>query len=238
MFMGFPFLYYTDILTFWSRLTIRYKLHTHGTQITSDEMQIIDNKWTHLQQHINVFEHQADSFLLHQRYPDTSDIPPLNDYDQYDLADNPYAIGIGKEQSKTLSFDSIYRSSDGSGMENAHPEDHLILLLSTLGWDWCITNGAKSLAVKEAKLHHAQAHGAIHCIHLALGFKSAVFRTQVRTVRPNRPRHVHGTIFTVWTQLSMNMCAFTAWLVTHSGISIRLIRQVQSSHSSTTKIFK
>jgi hypothetical protein len=37
----------------------------------------------------------------------------------------------------------------------------------------------KSLAAKEAKLRHAQAGDSIHRIRLALGFKSALFRTQV-----------------------------------------------------------
>ena len=73
------------------------------------------------------------------------------------------------------------RTSDGSGRDHMNPEDLLILLPSTLKWKWCIDHGVKSLAVKEARLWIAQANESIHKICLALGFKSDIFHTQVKT---------------------------------------------------------
>ena len=74
---------------------------------------------------------------------------------------------------------AINRSSDGSGMDMLHPEDHPILLPSSLGWEWCVSHGVQALAGKEAQLRLAQANDSIHRICLALGFKSALLRTQV-----------------------------------------------------------
>ncbi|KAI0257707.1 hypothetical protein BC834DRAFT_848761, partial [Gloeopeniophorella convolvens] len=77
------------------------------------------------------------------------------------------------------------------------PEDVNIMLPLTLGWTWCLYHGAKSLAVKEAKLRVAQAHDAIHKIRLALGFKSSLIRTRVRTAKSQKTKKsawssVHG----------------------------------------------
>jgi hypothetical protein len=65
-------------------------------------------------------------------------------------------------------------------MQIVNAEDLPILLPSSLGRDWCVTHGVQSLADKEVQLRRAQANDAIHRICLALGFKSALFRTQVR----------------------------------------------------------
>ena len=80
------------------------------------------------------------------------------------------------------------RTSDGSGMDHINPEDLPILLPSTLGWKWCVFNGVKALAAKEAQLWVAQANESIHRIRLALGFKSAIFRTQVRTANSQQKK--------------------------------------------------
>ena len=69
--------------------------------------------------------------------------------------------------------------SDGSGIDSLNPEDHPILLPSSLGWKWCHSHVAKSVAEREAQLHYSQANDSIHQICLALGFKSAIFHTQV-----------------------------------------------------------
>ena len=152
-------------------------------------MQTIDNRRTHLQQLIDMFEHQADSFLLHQQPIDPSDVPPMDNYDQYDHVDNPdHVSGKAKEHTQFTSPNPISTASDGSGMESANPEDHPIILPSSLGWDWCVNNGAQFLASKEARLRHAQANGSIHRIRLALGFKSALFRTQVRTAKTQQTK--------------------------------------------------
>jgi hypothetical protein len=171
-----------------SRLAIRYHLRSQGSRITAHELQTIDNRRTRLQEQIDLFDRQVNLFLLHQRPIDTSDIPPLGNYDQYDHADDPDAAGKSKERPQSPSPNPISRVSDGSGMDIFSPEDHPIILPSSLGWDWCIKNGVKSLAVKEAQLRHAQANGAIHCIRLALGFKSALFRTQVRTAKTQQTK--------------------------------------------------
>ncbi|KAI0257980.1 hypothetical protein BC834DRAFT_837287, partial [Gloeopeniophorella convolvens] len=90
---------------------------------------------------------------------------------------------------------SVRDGDDGSA--SVFPEDVNIMLPSTLGWTWCLHHGAKSLAVKEAKLRVAQAHDAIHKIRLALGFKSSLIRTRVRTAKSQKTKKsawssVHG----------------------------------------------
>jgi hypothetical protein len=160
-----------------SRLAIRYQLRSHGSKLTTDEAQIIENKRSRLQKLIDMFEHQADSFL----HTDDSPVSPLDDYDEYDHIDeviNSRSKGI-THTGPTTHRPSTH-TSDGSGMESLNPEDLPILLPSSLGWDWCVKHGVKSLAVKEARLRRAQANESIHKIRLALGFKSALFRTQVR----------------------------------------------------------
>ena len=55
-----------------------------------------------LQQLIDMFEHQADSFIP-QDYSGDSDIPSLEDYDQYDHVDNPDSdSGKGKAQARSV----------------------------------------------------------------------------------------------------------------------------------------
>ena len=96
-------------------------------------MQTLANKWMHLQQLIDMFEHQADSFIS-QDYRGNSDIPSLEDYDQYDHVDNlDNDSGEGKAQLHSTSPEPISRTPDGSRMESANPEDHLIMLPSSLG---------------------------------------------------------------------------------------------------------
>jgi hypothetical protein len=128
-----------------------------------------------------MFERQADSFLLHQSGIDDPTISSLGHYDEYDHVDD-----IGNSNSKDAkhsgptSHHTPQQTLAGSGMESLNPEDLPILLSSSLGWEWCASHGVKSLAIKEAQLRHAQANDSIHRIRLALGFKSALFRTQVR----------------------------------------------------------
>jgi hypothetical protein len=156
--------------SFLSRLAIRYQLRTSGSQMTLEESQTIENKRSRLQKLIDMFEHQADSFLLHHQPMDEIAIQSLVDYAEYDHVDDIEDSGA---PDPTLQF------SDDSRREGSNAEDFPILLPSTLGWEWCIRNGVKPLAIKEAKLRHAQANDSIHRIRLALGFKSALFRTQV-----------------------------------------------------------
>ena len=128
-----------------------------------------------------MFEHQADSFLLHQGRIDDAPISSLRNYEEYDNVDSlDHSSDKDPESAALPSHHPILRTSDGSGMETLHQEDLSILLPSSLGWEWCVSHGVQSLAVKEAQLRHAQANESIHRIRLALGFKSALFRTQVR----------------------------------------------------------
>src|SRR6266404_3106620 len=164
----------------------------------------IENKRSHLQTLINAFEHQADSFLFLEVEEETL-VSRLTDYHQYDHVDE---LGHSNEaetapaQAGPSSHHHGNTSSDGSGMDDLNPEDIPIPLPSSLGWDWCAKQHATSLAVKEARLCYAQASEAIHRIRLALGFKSALFRTQVRHARTQRTKTcawnaVHGADTTV-----------------------------------------
>jgi len=164
----------SSILTSKLRLAIRYQLRAHGSKITTEEVQIIDNKRNRLQGLINTFEQQADSFLLHHAHFDDASVSYLGAYDEYDNVD--YVEGSGSDEAGQSGPSAL----DGSGMESTNPEDLPILLPSSLGWNWCNTHSSQSLASKEAQLRLAQANESIHKIRLALGFKSALFRSQVR----------------------------------------------------------
>ncbi|KAI9432529.1 hypothetical protein H4582DRAFT_2083395 [Lactarius indigo] len=164
------------------QLAIRYQLRAHGLKINTEEAQVIENKRSRLQKLIDIFEHQGDSFLLHQPLADDSSIVPLGDYEEYDHMDD---LGDPEDTDDDHSAHASIRPTpqalDGSGMDATNPEDFPVLLPSSLGWEWCVRYGFQSLAGKEVQLRHAQASESIHGIRLALGFKSALFRTQTKT---------------------------------------------------------
>ncbi|KAI9431632.1 hypothetical protein H4582DRAFT_2084821 [Lactarius indigo] len=164
------------------QLAIRYQLRAHGLKINTEEAQVIENKRSRLQKLIDIFEHQGDSFLLHQPLADDSSIVPLGDYEEYDHMDD---LGDPEDTDDDHSAHASIRPTpqalDGSGMDATNPEDFPVLLPSSLGWEWCVRHGFQSLAGKEVQLRHAQASESIHGIRLALGFKSALFRTQTKT---------------------------------------------------------
>jgi hypothetical protein len=132
---------------------------------------MIENKRTRLQALINAFEQHSDTFLVQDTLVENVSISSLGDYDEFDHPDD------GDDM--TTPHHSL-KAPDGSGMAAGNPEDVMVLLPSSFGWKWCSSHNAKPLAMKEAQLRHAQANDAIHQIRLALGFKSALFRTQVR----------------------------------------------------------
>ncbi|KAI9446284.1 hypothetical protein H4582DRAFT_1804475 [Lactarius indigo] len=177
-------------------LAIRYQLRAHGLKINTEEAQVIENKRSCLQKLIDIFEHQGDSFLLHQPLADDSSIVPLGDYEEYDHVDD---LGdpedTDDDHSAHASIRPTLQALDGSGMDATNPEDFPVLLPSSLGWEWCVRHGFQSLAGKEVQLRHAQASESIHGIHLALGFKSALFRTQVR------PAHTQQTKTRTWNAI-------------------------------------
>jgi hypothetical protein len=163
-----------------------------------EDAQIIENKRHHLQKLIDMFEHQADAFLLNHQPTDNVPMSSMGDYLECDHVDDT-------DDSRNLEPSAIAPSghhqrshiSDSPGMEGRSAEDISLLLPSSLGWEWCSSHGVKSLAIKEAKLHFAQANDSIHRIHLALRFKSTLFRTQVQDV---------------WTQKTKTR----AWTAIHS----------------------
>ncbi|KAH9008383.1 hypothetical protein EDB85DRAFT_1883574 [Lactarius pseudohatsudake] len=160
------------------QLAIRYQLRSHGMN-TIEESQIIENKRIRLQKLIDMFSHQADAFLLHHQPIDDAPIPSLGDYAEYDNVDDMDDSIVPRSKTKM---------SDISETEGTNAEDIPILLPSTLGAEWCIQHGVRSLAIKEAKLRYAQANDSIHRMCLALGFKSALFRTKVRGARSQKTK--------------------------------------------------
>jgi hypothetical protein len=165
------------------RLAIRHQLRIHSSQLTSEEAQVIENKRSRLQKLIDMFERQADSYLLHHRDADNAQISSLSDYSEFDHVDN-----LDSTDSSTLAPHHTLRVSDGSGLDDTNAEDISILLPSSLGWEWCVRHSVQSLAKKEARLRHAQANEAIHSMRVALGFKSALFRNQIRHAKTQRTR--------------------------------------------------
>ena len=173
-----------------SRLAIRHQLQVHGSRLTPEEAQVIDNKQGHCQRLINTFQHQADSFLLRRSSLDDLPIFPVCEYTQYDQPDQPgISTRMDAWQLTSSTSHSISEGdSNGAGMVTTHPADLLILLPSTLGWEWCVSHAMQSLAFKEAQLQLAQVNESIHKICLSLGFKSAIYRTQVRLAKSQKKK--------------------------------------------------
>ncbi|KAH9013590.1 hypothetical protein EDB85DRAFT_1899632 [Lactarius pseudohatsudake] len=162
------------------QLAIHYQLRTQGSKLTMEDAQILENKRNRIQKLIDMFKHQADAFLPHLRATDDAPVWSLGDYAEYDNADdiddssNPGPTSSGRHHRS--------QTSDDSEIESLNAEDIpllRVLLPSSLGWEWCTSHSVKSLAMKEAKLRYAQASDSIHRIRLALGFKSALYQTQV-----------------------------------------------------------
>ena len=182
-----------------SRLEIRHKLRSQGSQVTMEDTQILESKRGRLQKLIDVFEPQADSFLLNHRSKDDIWMSSMNNYAEYDYVDD---LDDSGDPIGTPNLHHSPETSDSSGMDGHCAEEISLLLPSTLGWEWCSSHGVESLANKEAKLRYAQATDALHKIRLALGLKSALFRTQVRGARTQKTKTrawtaIHGVDMTV-----------------------------------------
>ena len=108
-------------------------------------------------------------------------------------------------------------------MDYINPENLSTLLPSTLEWRWCIDNGVKSLAVKEARLWIIQANESIRNICLALGFKLAIFYTQVRTANSQQKKTRAWNAFrSVDTTVHQHACIYSlacdAYQVIHQAL--------------------
>jgi hypothetical protein len=164
------------------RLALRYQLRCHERKINMEEAIIFESKQNRLQSLIDKFEHQADYIILPQdntKLPKVTAIGDCSEFDDFSPMEQSAATGTRSVRSKNL---------DGSGMNRPDPQGLPILLPSTLGWNWCVSHGFKNLAAKEAELRIAQANESIHMIRLALGFKSAIFRTQVRSANSQQKK--------------------------------------------------
>jgi hypothetical protein len=138
-----------------------------------EDAQILENKRSQLQKLIEMFAHQSDAFILNHEVTEDLSMSSLGDYSEYDHADNINELGDpGHSKLAHIVPPSRLYVTDSSGVNAQYIP---LLLPSSLGWDWCARHGHKSLSMKEATLHYAQATDAIHQICLALGFKSVLF---------------------------------------------------------------
>jgi hypothetical protein len=158
----------------------------HGSQLTMEDAQIIENKRIRLQKLIDTFAHQSDAFLFNHELTETVPMIFLGDYSEYDQVDD---IDDSEEPDllQAAHGEHEYRPY-ATDRSEGNAEDIPLLLPSSLGWDWCVRHDHKPLAIKEAALRYAQATDALHRIRLALGFKSTLFRTQVRHARTQKTK--------------------------------------------------
>ena len=150
-----------------------------------------------------MFEHQADPFLcIHQPIEDVQ-MSCIGDYAEYDHADESGDSGnIQPSAMSSSGHNHALHTSEGSGMDEHISEDIPLPLPSSLGWEWCSSHDIRSLAMKEARLRYGQANDSIHQIWLALGFKLALFRTQLQGAWTQRTKTrawstIHGIDTTV-----------------------------------------
>ena len=137
---------------------------------------------------------------------------PLSDYAEYDDIDNLDEPSSKRDdaQAGATSYHPNTKHADGSGLDNLNPEDMAIPLPSSFGWDWCVRHMVKSLAIKEARLRYAQANDAIHSIHLALGFKSALLRKQVRPAKTQKKKtRAWSSVQGVNTTVQEHACVYS-----------------------------
>jgi hypothetical protein len=66
-----------------SRLAIRYDVRTSGQQPTIEKAQVIENKQSRLQRLIDMFEHQADSYILCHKALENVPFASLTNYSQF-----------------------------------------------------------------------------------------------------------------------------------------------------------
>ena len=136
-----------------------------------------------------MFGHQADSHLLRHKALDNVPITLLTDYSEFDNVD---LLDDSKSQTPPQMLSPISRPvlhfSNDSSIDQINAEDLSILLPSSLGWQWCVDHNLQALAEKEAKLQITQANDAIHSMRLALGFKSTLFRGQVRAANTQQTK--------------------------------------------------
>ena len=180
------YILHMNISTCRERLAIRYQLWSQRSQQTVEKAQILENKRTHLQKRMDMFALQSDAFLLNHKITEDVSMLSLGNYSEYDFADDIDESGV-PGQSGDVQFGHPHRSNTKDGLET-NAEDVPILLPSSLGWAWCIQQGLKVLANKEATLRFAQATAPLHRIHLALGFKAALFRSDVRHSRTQKTK--------------------------------------------------
>ena len=194
------------------RLAIRYQVQTHGSQITSEEVQVIENKRSRLQRLIQMFEYQADSYLLGHRTTDDAPITTLGDYSEFDNVDNPDDSNLPNpiDQSPPARHHSP-RTSDGSGMDNINAEDISILLHHLLDGNG-VWNTMSSLLQKK-KLGYAMHRLAMQFTACALPLASNLPCSMTRSdmLRHRGPRLVLGMLFIVLTPLCTNMPEIIAW---------------------------
>ena len=168
------------------RLSIRYQLRNQGPPSTMEAEQVLENKRNRLQKLIDIFEHQADVFLTHELSEDVQ-ISSLRNYAEYDLADDIDDSGMPADAIPSQ-FDHCHKESPASDKSGTNSEDIIILLPSSLGWEYCANHGHQSLANKEARLCYAQATDAIAELREVLGFKSTLFQTQIRHARAQQTK--------------------------------------------------
>ncbi|KAI9434476.1 hypothetical protein H4582DRAFT_2176278 [Lactarius indigo] len=103
------------------QLVICYQLWSQGSKLTIEDSQVLENKCNHIQKLIDMFEHQADTFLHHHQNTDDVPVWSMGDYAEYDNVDN-----IDGSRHPGLGPSGHYHgasTSDGPGMESSNVED-------------------------------------------------------------------------------------------------------------------
>jgi len=169
------------------RLSLQALVRKLGSHPTPDQKMDITLKCSQLQDKVDGFQKQAGS-ILHT--VSNNDDDSWGDDHTRGIYTGAEFDGIGEEEDDGDGLDSAAMECYQTQFQRSSPPDvhidmeHILLhLLSHMGRSWCNRNGAEDLAKAELRLLEGQLNNSLHCIHIALGHKSYVFRNNVRPAR-------------------------------------------------------
>ncbi|KAF8256694.1 hypothetical protein EI94DRAFT_1640222 [Lactarius quietus] len=154
-----------------------------GSHPTPDQQREITARWAWLQERVDTFQKQSANILqaLSEGRADSWDNAVVRE--TYVGAE---FNGVGEEDdddkcpSSSKDHDQTHLSGNSAANGRADAEFTSLHLPSHFRCDWCDQNAAKDLVKAELCLREGQLNDSLHHIRIGLGYKSYLFRHDVR----------------------------------------------------------